>query len=821
MIEGQELETKLIEKLESAGWSRQGGFGVYSTYSTKQIVSINLDRVDCVLYTNGRVIALIEAIASPDLSASSQRLFKLQEYAKNYTYDASTPRPIQLPIPFIFVYNGEKIIFQDLKDINSNPREIKNFYTPSDLTKMLTTIPYGPTNVTAHFSIFLKYLKLALILVYNNSISNRQMELHFSDRHSGDKYYAINKKTYGIKRILQFAYFLFNETFLMGNDWFNLDNKQLEDIKPKDYPAKSYTIEFKTQTELISIVQGKRISVKDSGVVSICYAEGFVRDVASYSIPVYEKFKENGDRLIKFGENNENNLSQQNYRCINKFTADNPTNKDDLERESDAERLGLFLMNEKTETPLNFAIISNWGAGKSSFMKFITSTFEKIKTGKLNNIPEYANYKNAKIIHFNAWQYDNETQIGLALLNEMYSQLNTAKKFEAAVDNLKSPQFWGTLLTGIILLIILVLFIFSAQNISLGTELFDTLVKCIGLILGSGGVIAFLVNISKFLGKIYGNIAGYKYTDLYRDNIDIKHRIKTEINRLHKYLSGKDERLVMFIDDLDRCSKDAIINLLDVLSIYFSGMKDVITIINIDIALIIDAVNHKLKYQNSTYAIKYLEKIIQLNYNIPEIEAEQYKNLFNKLLPENIIHEEQVFSEQTTESKENITIEPLINEPEEDFDTEEGNTPAEILLALPDKTKQALLSFFEKVGEILQFDVRKSKRIINILRILTGDLSSNDEEYDAKVLVPVVCLLEKYPALTKIIYDEFSYSDISSINLYKILNGDELLAVHNKKEIAFLIQKYDFNITLEKNFYKIISKYIFDIGRFCKPDSKL
>ena len=69
---------------------------------------------------------------------------------------------------------------------------MKNFYTPGDLRKFLPTIPYSSGNVTNNIDIFLKYLKLAIILVNNND--NAIIQEYFKSRYSEDKYYNIGDR---------------------------------------------------------------------------------------------------------------------------------------------------------------------------------------------------------------------------------------------------------------------------------------------------------------------------------------------------------------------------------------------------------------------------------------------------------------------------------------------------------------------------------------------------------------------------------------------------------------------------------------------------
>jgi len=361
-------ELDVIEKLKKAlleaGWKSSSDIGLSYGNTALFEVGINVDILaDCVLYVNNKAIAIIEV----KQNNKSNNLLNALEQAKNYANKYNTPLYPEAwsnPIPFIFAYNGKQIIFRDLKDKNSNPKEIKKFYSPEELQKMLYTIPYGPTNVTNNIDTFLKYLKFAIILIYANS-SDLAVQKYFESRFSEDKFYVIGNKEYGIKRVLQFAYYLFTEVYLLNpkNDIFGINNKLLKDISINDFSDTDIKIDLSKNSEnLINISQGQRIIQANSNKIIVNFAEGFVRDAESYAIPIYEKFKNSGEQYIKFGikgENKEN--SNFIFKILQKFTSDKPTQIDYLDREADAVRLASFIANKNTQTPFNLAIISGWG----------------------------------------------------------------------------------------------------------------------------------------------------------------------------------------------------------------------------------------------------------------------------------------------------------------------------------------------------------------------------------------------------------------------------------------------------------------------------
>ncbi len=785
-------EDKYIEKLEQdlklAGWTNSIEANTY--YSI-----MRLSGTDCILYIDDKPAAIIEIKVSRNQKIILEAL-KQARIAPLKINNSS--------LPFIYIYCDGKIIFQDLKDISSNPKEIKRFYSPDEMKKMLSTIPYGPTNVTNNIDVFLKYLKLAIILIYNNRF-NVKLEQYFSSRFSDDKFYSINNHEYGIKRILQFAYFLFSEIYLLNleNTAFNLTSKRLDEIKLEDYNSSSYKINLLNNTEeLINIPQGKRIS-QNNNIITINFAKGFVRDTESYAIPIYDKFRATDEDLIQFGESIKGKVQDFIYKCTTRLDSDKPASEDYLDRKDDARRLASFLMHQETQTPLNFAIVSNWGTGKSSFVEFMDGAFRELK-------PKHkkSEYKKPKIIRFNAWQYNNEQQIGVALLNKIYSELNWFDKIIISIQEFfKNKQYIFT--SVLIILITLLVYNFVPVHSFLENKIFsnsfmDNFIKLTSLFLGSGGIIALICKSFKYLEKIFGKLSLYKYDNLCRKHLDLKHLIKDEVSKVCKLQTKRNERLIVFIDDLDRCKQEAIITLLDALSIYFSSDCDVIAILNIDINIIIGATNKKLgqKNKNNNAAARYLEKIIQLNYNLPKISAPQYNKLLSSLLPcnDSSIHSPLIKQADAQPQRDNITIEKADTEEK----PEENNNYSVIKLELPQDIADALKDFFLLYGDLIQFSPRKVKRIVNILRILNSDLNSNNINIEPEALTAAVCLIERYPEMSQIIASKLENTNTQEINLMAVLEE-----IPDRKESLLS----NLNINISREHYNYIRKYIFDIGQ--------
>jgi anti-anti-sigma regulatory factor len=211
------------------------------------------------------------------------------------------------------------------------------------------------------------------------------------------------------------------------------------------------------------------------------------------------------------------------------------------------------------------ALYGEWGSGKSSIFKTLQNELDKDKY-----IP----------LIFQAWKYEKDSNLPLSLydfiLDNIISDKTTFKAVckEGIRDALYS-FFRGTTLN------------FEFLSID-----FEKMIK------------AYDEKKDNSLYTLTEN-----FLDKFKEQID-KYRNKKEI--------------IIFIDDLDRCDDENIINLLSALKLMFS-VDNIIFVCGIDKKAIEQTLLNK--YNDEEKAKKYLEKIFSINFNIENnIKIEEFFN---------------------------------------------------------------------------------------------------------------------------------------------------------------------------------------------------
>lgn len=221
-----------------------------------------------------------------------------------------------------------------------------------------------------------------------------------------------------------------------------------------------------------------------------------------------------------------------------------------------------FLNEEKM-----MAIYGEWGSGKSSIMKTLIESDDPIY--RLNK-------DNFRPLFFKAWKYESDDNLAFSLFEFIMEEINSSWK-EEAKD--KIEEIYSTIkgfAKGVKL---------NLGVVSLSTD------KAIG-------------DIEKLHKKRLEEQSFYKR----------KNEFEKAFNKL---LENEDKKIVVFIDDLDRCESENILNLLSAIKLFFTLGKNIIFVCGIDKNAVKRAL--KIRYGNDDEkAEEYLEKIFNISFSMPK-----------------------------------------------------------------------------------------------------------------------------------------------------------------------------------------------------------
>ena len=232
------------------------------------------------------------------------------------------------------------------------------------------------------------------------------------------------------------------------------------------------------------------------------------------------------------------------------------------------------------------AIYGSWGIGKSCLMKTIES-----------NLPE----NEFETVWFDTWKCEKDDNLPYSLLKYMTK--------DKIVDKLKK----------------------NGRNIlEIGYNIFKSMVKGVDINLGIVSVKPgeAMEEVQKLdeerIKKIEDNKCLWKKID--------------EFEEEYSEMTFNNKKLVVFLDDLDRCESENIINLISSIKLLLSVNKNIIFIIGIDKEAVTLAL--KNKYNNDfNKADEYLEKIFPINFSIDNnIDVENFEDSIVKIM--NVSHED-------------------------------------------------------------------------------------------------------------------------------------------------------------------------------------
>lgn len=303
--------------------------------------------------------------------------------------------------------------------------------------------------------------------------------------------------------------------------------------------------------------------------------------------------------------------------------ADNETSEDLLGFKVHADLL-VDVINDDEVLPATIGVFGDWGSGKSSILKIVE---EELVGGAKDGFSN-----GTLVLYFNGWVFEGYDDAKAALLESIIEKFDKHKTIGKKVKDETVKLFksvkWMRLL---------------------GLSFKKVIIPGVSAYLtGGASLLPFLLNEFSKLSpkdlaeKLQGDGAEEFLKDLIEKNENEEVTIVREFREDFKEMIDKSEikKLVVIIDDLDRCTPDRLIENLEAIKLFLNVEKTAF-VIGADPRVVRHAIEHRYKTdniensndpdsRNKRIVSDYLEKLIQVPYYLPKLtdnEVETYLTL--------------------------------------------------------------------------------------------------------------------------------------------------------------------------------------------------
>lgn len=279
-------------------------------------------------------------------------------------------------------------------------------------------------------------------------------------------------------------------------------------------------------------------------------------------------------------------------------------------------------------SPSTIGLYGDWGSGKSSLMKLARQKIEEqdkaVKRGD-----DESNQLKSLCIEFNGWLFEGYEDAKTSLCGAILDALADKSRFGPEVVNrakelLKKIDFKKIL----------------GKGVKFGIDY---------LLTGGIGALTDLTlsSVLTSLKDSAGKIESKQIEELL-SKFKVDEKTRTEIKNFRKEFGkllkdSKVENLVVFIDELDRCSPDTILEIFEAMRL-FLFVEGTSFVIGADQRLIEYAIKSKYKEvpgNNLDIGKEYLEKVVQYPINIPQLNKPEVNQYLSCLLLEKTLNEDE------------------------------------------------------------------------------------------------------------------------------------------------------------------------------------
>jgi len=408
--------------------------------------------------------------------------------------------------------------------------------------------------------------------------------------------------------------------------------------------------------------------------------------------------------------------------------ADNETTEDFLNYEIHCNLIKEYVTNPNL-LPLTIGVFGDWGSGKSSIMRMLE---QKLRDDR-----------KVLTIYFNSWLFEGYEDAKVSLLENILLELSKKENLSEVgkkklLELLSRVDYMKLATDGVKKYGKNIIDIFSTGGVFTALEAGYSMIKndTIQEIQKEG-----FVDFDKYIKQEQGNTT--------------KNTIKTFRKDFEELIKATDyDSVVIFVDDLDRCMPERVIDTLEAIKLFLSvpntafviGADERIIKHSISMHLQLHTFNNNSEYLQNTQQIvtDYIEKLIQIPYRIPKLSASEIESYNNLLFSLNLLEKEdfQKVYDKYLEFRKGDFYSPF------SFGNIKGIIP------LDDKVELSNLlniSHFmsQMITNVLKGNPRQTKRFLNtfVLRRKLAQVASL--EIDIFILIKLMLLEYLNPSLFK------------------------------------------------------------------------
>lgn len=276
-----------------------------------------------------------------------------------------------------------------------------------------------------------------------------------------------------------------------------------------------------------------------------------------------------------------------------------------------AATLSRLIASKKTKTPLAICVSGAWGAGKTTLLQRIQMMLDETNVLRDPSAPELLefvnqdespkeNFRFCRTVWFNAWKYSEEDELLVALIRRILQEMSEDSFVTDIMGKLLDPTYPRR----DIVKTVLSWFKISIPGVEIG--------------LNTGEPIPTQISEKTAILDLFDDAFNQLIAAWVHRQVSVK---KT---------NPQEGILVIFIDDLDRCLPEKMVQVLEAVKL-FLDKKGCVFVLGADVSIVQQAIikNYRDAGVTDDSAKDYLDKIIQLRFELPPIIETRMEGYLN------------------------------------------------------------------------------------------------------------------------------------------------------------------------------------------------